>query len=55
MTLHATGTALLIAAAEAVATTAVVCVVCSFTAGLLLGVLLSQYHGHCPEDSTCLM
>ena len=33
--------------AEAVATTAVVCVVCSFTAGLLLGVLLTQCHGHC--------
>ena len=33
--------------AEAVATTAVVCVVCSFTAGLLLGVLLTQYHVHC--------
>ena len=32
---------------EAVATTAVVCVVCSFTAGLLLGVLLTQCHGHC--------
>ena len=32
--------------AEAVAT-AVVCVVCSFTAGLLLGVLLTQCHGHC--------
>ena len=32
--------------AEAVATTAVVCVVCSFTAGLLLGVLLTQCHGH---------
>ena len=29
------------------ATTAVVCVVCSFTAGLLLGVLLTQCHGHC--------
>ena len=28
-------------------TTAVVCVVCSFTAGLLLGVLLTQCHGHC--------
>ena len=33
--------------AEAVATTAVVCVVCSFTAGLLLGVLLTLCHGHC--------
>ena len=33
--------------AEAVVTTAVVCVVCSFTAGLLLGVLLNQCHGHC--------
>ncbi|CAI8044956.1 hypothetical protein GBAR_LOCUS24886, partial [Geodia barretti] len=33
--------------AEAVATTGVVCVVCSFTAGLLLGVLLTQCHGHC--------
>ena len=33
--------------AEAVITTAVVCVVCSFTAGLLLGVLLTQCHGHC--------
>ena len=33
--------------AEAVATTAVVCVVCSFTAGLLLGVLLTQCRGHC--------
>ena len=33
--------------AEAVVTTAVVCVVCSFTAGLLLGVLLTQCHGHC--------
>ena len=32
---------------EAVVTTAVVCVVCSFTAGLLLGVLLTQCHGHC--------
>ena len=32
---------------EAVATTAVVCVVCSFTAGLLLGILLTQCHGHC--------
>ena len=32
---------------EAVATTAVVCVVCSFTAGLLLGVLLTQCRGHC--------
>ena len=30
--------------AEAVVTTAVVC---SFTAGLLLGVLLTQCHGHC--------
>ena len=29
------------------ATTGVVCVVCSFTAGLLLGVLLTQCHGHC--------
>ena len=29
------------------ATTAVVCVVCSFTAGLLLGVLLTQCHVHC--------
>ena len=29
------------------AKTAVVCVVCSFTAGLLLGVLLTQCHGHC--------
>ena len=29
------------------ATTAVVCVVCSFTVGLLLGVLLTQCHGHC--------
>ena len=28
-------------------TTAVVCVVCSFTAGLLLGVLLTQCHVHC--------
>ena len=28
------------------ATTAVVCVVCSFTR-LLLGVLLTQCHGHC--------
>ena len=28
------------------ATTAVVCVVCSFTAGLLLGVLLTQCHVH---------
>ena len=54
MTLHATGTALLITA-EAVATTAVVCVVCNFTAGLILGVLLTQFHGHCQEDSTCLM
>ena len=27
-------------------TTGVVCVVCSFTAGLLLGVLLTQCHGH---------
>ena len=33
--------------AEAVVTTGVVCVVCSFTAGLLLGVLLTQCHGHC--------
>ena len=33
--------------AEAAATTAVVCLVCSFTAGLLLGVLLTQCHGHC--------
>ena len=33
--------------AEAVVTTAVVCGVCSFTAGLLLGVLLTQCHGHC--------
>ena len=33
--------------AEAVATTAVVCVVCSFTAGLLHGVLLTLCHGHC--------
>ena len=33
--------------AEAVVTTAVVCVVCSFTAGLLLGVLLTQCHGYC--------
>ena len=33
--------------AEAVATTGVVCGVCSFTAGLLLGVLLTQCHGHC--------
>ena len=33
--------------AEAVVTTAVVCVVCSFTAGLLLGILLTQCHGHC--------
>ena len=33
--------------AEVVATTAVVCVVCSFTAGLLLGVLLTQCHSHC--------
>ena len=33
--------------AEAVVTTAVVCVVCSFVAGLLLGVLLTQCHGHC--------
>ncbi|CAI8057746.1 hypothetical protein GBAR_LOCUS31457 [Geodia barretti] len=33
--------------AEAVATTGVVCVVCSFTAGLLLGVLLTHCHGHC--------
>ena len=33
--------------AEAVVTTAVVCVVCSFTAGLLLGVLLTQCYGHC--------
>ncbi|CAI8030827.1 hypothetical protein GBAR_LOCUS17482 [Geodia barretti] len=33
--------------AEAVVTTGVVCVVCSFTAGLLLGVLLTQCRGHC--------
>ena len=33
--------------AEAVLITGVVCVVCSFTAGLLLGVLLTQCHGHC--------
>ena len=33
--------------AEAVATTGVVCVLCSFTAGLLLGALLTQCHGHC--------
>jgi hypothetical protein len=33
--------------AEAVATTGVLCVVCSFTAGLLVGVLLTQCHGHC--------
>ncbi|CAI8047140.1 hypothetical protein GBAR_LOCUS26043, partial [Geodia barretti] len=33
--------------AEAVATTGVVCGVCCFTAGLLLGVLLTQCHGHC--------
>ena len=33
--------------AEVVATTAVVCVMCSFTAGLLLGVLLTQCHVHC--------
>ena len=32
---------------QEVVTTAVVCVVCSFTAGLLLGVLLTQCHGHC--------
>ncbi|CAI8030823.1 hypothetical protein GBAR_LOCUS17481, partial [Geodia barretti] len=31
--------------AEAVVTTGVVCVVCSFTAGLLLGVLLTQCRG----------
>ena len=32
--------------AEIVATTAVVCVVCSFTTGLLLGVLLNRYYNH---------
>ena len=32
---------------QEVVTTAVVCVVCSFTAGLLLGVLLTQCHAHC--------
>ena len=32
---------------QEVATAVVVCVVCSFTAGLLLGVLLTQCHGHC--------
>ena len=31
----------------AVAITAVVCVVCSFTAGLLLGVLLTRCNVHC--------
>ena len=36
--------------AEAVATTGVVCGVCSFTAGLLLGVLLTQCHGHCHRN-----
>ena len=36
-----------LSAAGAVVTTVVVCVVCSFTAGLLLGVLLTQCHGHC--------
>ena len=33
--------------AEAVAITAVVCVVCSFTAGLLLCALLTQCQSHC--------
>ena len=33
--------------AEAVATTAVVCVVCSFTAGLLLRALLTRCQSHC--------
>ena len=33
--------------AEAVATAVAVSVMCSFTAGLLLGVLLTQCHGHC--------
>ena len=34
--------------AEAVVTAgSVVCGVCSFTTGLLLGVLLTQCHGHC--------
>ena len=42
-----TSTSSSLSTAEAVATTAVVCVVCSFTAGLLLGVLLTQCHGHC--------
>ena len=32
---------------EAVVITAVVCVVCSFTAGLLLGVLLTRCSVHC--------
>ena len=32
---------------EAVTTTAVVCVVCSLTTGLLLGVLLTLCHVHC--------
>ena len=33
--------------AEAVVTTAVVCVVSSFTAGLVVCGLLSKCHGHC--------
>ena len=48
--IHASSHSLIIdhwSTAEAVATTAVVCVVCSFTAGLLLGVLLTQCHVHC--------
>ena len=37
----------LLSTAEEVVTAGVVCGVCSFTAGLLLGVLLTQCHGHC--------
>ena len=41
-----TSTIYTLSTAEAVVTTAVVCVVCSFTAGLLLGVLLNRYYNH---------
>ena len=42
-----TGSSEALSTGEAVVTTAVVCVVCSFTAGLLVGVLLTQCVGVC--------
>ena len=49
---HTNSTRRSLSVSEAVAITAVVCVVVSFTAGLVLGVLLRHYSGYCHRKQT---